>query len=207
MHRIVMKTAAAMFLAAAIAGCGKVGDAPEAKVDSATTVTQPTGGATYTIDTSKSKVSWVGAKITKTHEGGFRKFDGTVSVDGANVTGVKVNVDAATIYTDDDNLVNHLKSPDFFGVEKFPTATFEASQFVKLDTMAGMTHMVTGNLMMHGVAHSVTFPAAIQVNGNTVTAKADFKINRKDWGIIYPGKPDDLISDDVRILFDIVANK
>jgi polyisoprenoid-binding protein YceI len=67
--------------------------------------------------------------------------------------------------------------------------------------------MVTGNLTMHGVTHGVTFPATIKVDGNTVTARADFKISRKDWGVVYPGQPDDLISDDVRIIFDIVASK
>lgn len=197
----------ALALALAIAACGKVGDAPEAKTGGAVDVTTPSSGATLAIDTSKSKVSWVGAKVTGKHEGGFRSFNGTITVDSNTVTGVKVNFDVNTIYTDSEKLAGHLKSDDFFSAGKYPNATFEASQFVKADTVQGATHMVTGNLTMRGKTNSVTFPATINVGANEVSAKADFKINRKQWDIIYPGAPDDLISDDVRIMFDVVANK
>jgi polyisoprenoid-binding protein YceI len=193
-----------MVMMAVVAGCGKVGDAPRAEVGDSVAVAEPADGAVFAIDTARSKVSWVGAKVTGSHEGGFRKFDGTITVADGAVTGVMVTVDATSIYTDDDKLAGHLKSEDFFAVEKFPTAAFESTKLVKTDSAAGATHMVTGNLTMHGVTHGVTFPATITV-GTEVAAKADFKINRKDWGIIYPGQPDDLISDDVRIIFDIVA--
>ncbi len=197
--------ALALLLAAAAAACGDVGDAPKAKTGEAVDVAQATGG-TYAIDTSRSKVGWKAAKVTRAHDGGFRGVNGTVNVDNGNVTGARINIDATTIWADDDNLTGHLKSDDFFGVEKFPGATFEASSFEKLtgDT-SGATHRVTGNLTMHGVTKSVTFPAKVNVSENEVTANADFKINRKDWGLVYPGAPDDLISDDVRIIFDVTA--
>jgi polyisoprenoid-binding protein YceI len=188
-------------------GCGKVGDAPRATTGDTVQTGAPASGTAMAIDTAHSKVSWIAAKVTRVHNGGFHSFNGAVTVDAGAVTGVKINVDAASIYTDDESLVKHLKSDDFFGITKFPTATFEATKFEKIDTMKGATHLVTGNLTMHGVTHGVTFPAAIAVTADSVTAKADFKINRKDWGIVYPGKPDDLITDDVRILFDIVARK
>ncbi|MDB5032875.1 MAG: Rhodanese-like domain protein [Chlorobi bacterium] len=206
MRNMKVGTLAALLMMAAI-GCGKVGDAPRATTDSAAVdVQKNTGGTVLQIDTARSKVSWIGAKITRRHDGGFHKFDGTVTLDGDKVTAVNITVDAASLYTDDSNLVNHLKSPDFFSVKEFPTATFQASQFVKADS-PGVTHMVTGNLTMRGITHGVTFPANIQVSNGVVTAKADFKINRKDWKIVYPGKPDDLISDDVRIVFDITTKK
>jgi polyisoprenoid-binding protein YceI len=207
MMRHFMPVAAFVIMAMAAVGCGKVGDAPRAETGSAVPLGEPEHGTVLAIDTARSKVSWIGAKVTRTHNGGFRKFNGTVTVDSSTVTGVKVNVDATSLYTDEDDLIKHLKTDDFFAVEKFPTATFEATKFEKIDTMKGATHMVTGNLTMHGVTHGVTFPATINVAPGSVTAKADFKINRKDWGIVYPGKPDDLISDDVRIIFDIVAAK
>lgn len=204
-HSITRIIAIGLFATIAI-GCGDVGDAPEAKTDSAVQVTKSTGGTTWPIDTSRSKVSWVGAKITGSHEGGFRGFNGTVNVADGAVTGATINIDVNSIYTDDDNLVKHLKSDDFFSAEKFPAATFESSSFTKVDTLqGGATHMVTGNLTMRGKTNSVTFPATIQIGANSVNAKADFKINRKEWEIVYPGKPDDLISDDVRIIFDVTA--
>lgn len=68
-----------------------------------------------------------------------------------------------------------------------------------------MTHRVTGNLTLLGTTKSVVFPATVSVAGNEVSAKADFIINRKDWNIVYTGMPDDLINDDVRIIFNVVA--
>jgi polyisoprenoid-binding protein YceI len=205
MTRSLMIPVMALLLAGA-AGCGKVGDAPQAKTGAASVDVQtPVSGTTLPIDTAASKVGWVGAKVTGSHEGGFRKFDGTVTVDGSNVTAAKLTIDAASIYTDSEKLEGHLRSPDFFAVEQYPNATFETTEIVPAAGAAGATHMVTGNLMIRGKTNSVTFPASIKVDGGRATAKADFKINRQDWGITYPGAPDDLISDDVRIIFDIVA--
>lgn len=198
-----------LMVALLAAGCGKVGDAPEARTDSAAApIEKPTGGQTLTIDTSRSTIKWVGAKVTNSHEGGFRKFDGTITVDNGAVTATKINIDANSIYTDGDKLLAHLKSDDFFKVAQFPTATFEATTFAPADAgaPAGTTHMVTGNLTMAGKTNSVTFPATINVSGNQVTAKAEFKINRQNWGIVYPGAPDDLINNDIQIMFDVAAN-
>ena len=60
---------------------------------------------------------------------------------------------------------------------------------------------------MHGVTRAITFPATIGVSANEVTVNAEFAINRKDFGIVYPGKPDDLIADDVALKFEIHAKK
>lgn len=195
-------------LALLATGCGKVGDAPEARTDSAVAQVQTsTGGTPLTIDTSRSRISWVGAKVTASHPGGFRKFDGTVTVDNGAVTGARINIDATSIYTDGPKLEEHLKSDDFFKVGQHPTASFEATSFAPAEAgaPAGTTHMVTGNLTMAGKTNSVTFPAIINVNGNQATAKAEFKINRQNWDIVYPGAPDDLINNDIQIMFDVVA--
>lgn len=205
--KTIKMAASVMMFALLATGCGKVGDAPEAKTESAATIETPTTGKTLPLDTAKSRITWVGAKITASHEGGFRKFDGTVTVDNGAVTATKINIDANSIYTEPEKLVTHLKSPDFFKVEQFPNATFEATKFAPAaaGAPAGTTHMVTGNLTMAGKSNSVTFPATITVNGDQVHAKAAFKINRQDWGITYPGAPDDLISNDIQIMFDVAT--
>jgi len=204
MNRSIVRALVCAIIGITAIGCGKVGDAPEARTGDAVDV-QKTVGGIYTIDTSKSSITWKAAKVTRAHDGGFRTFEGTVTVDGDSVTAVNLTIDAASIWTDPDDLTRHLKTDDFFAVEKYPTATFEASQFVRTDSVPGATHIVTGNLTIRGNKHGVTFPATIHVSPQEVTAKADFKINRKDWGIVYPGAPDDLIYDDVRIIFDITA--
>ena len=209
-----LMAASLMSLTLLATGCGKVGDAPEAKTTAGATVvetpaTPAAGATTLVIDTAKSKINWVGAKVTASHPGGFRKFDGTVTVSNGAVTATKINIDANSLYTEPEKLVGHLKSADFFKVEQFPTATFESTSIVPAPagSPAGATHMVTGNLTMAGKTNTVTFPATINVNGNTVMSKAAFKINRQDWGITYPGAPDDLINNDIQIEFDVVANE
>src|SRR5690606_4136447 len=119
---------------------------------------------------------------------------------------VKVEIDMGSVQVEPEKLEGHLKSPDFFDVEKHPKATFESTA-VKAGGAGGATHTVTGNLTLHGVTRSISFPASIQVNGDTITVNAEFAINRKDFGIVYPGMPDDLIKDDVLIQLKLGANR
>jgi polyisoprenoid-binding protein YceI len=161
------------------------------------------------FDESSSKIEWVGSKVTGKHEGGFHRFRGSVSlVDGAiEKSSVTVEIDADSLYTDNDKLVAHLKSADFFEVAKYPKATF-ASTAVKSGGEKGATHTVTGNLTLHGVTKGITFPATIRTgSGGGVDVDAEFSINRKDFGLVYAGKPDDLIRDDVVIKLTIRSQK
>lgn len=186
-----------------VAACGDVGDAPRAATGDALDVTTGEGRA-LAIDTSQSSIDWKAAKVTRAHDGGFNLYSGTVYVNAGSVTGVDVNIDARSIWSDSDRLTGHLQSPDFFDVETNPDAGFVADQIVPFDS-AGFTHRVSGNLTFAGETNSVTFPATIDVAEDRVTAQADFVIDRQRWNLSYPGQPDDLIRDDVRILFDIVA--
>ena len=70
---------------------------------------------------------------------------------------------------------------------------------------AGSTHSVTGNLTIRGKTKAVTFPAKIKVDAKGVEANAEFVINRKDFDVAYPGKPDDLIQDNVVLTIHAVA--
>jgi polyisoprenoid-binding protein YceI len=158
-----------------------------------------------TLDAA-SKLDWVGAKVTNKHDGGFKTFTGTiVLVEGdAEKSSITIDIDTASVFSDSEKLTGHLKSPDFFDVEKFPKAGFATTAIKKKE---GSTYEVTGNLDLHGVKKSITFPATIDVTAGEVIAKAEFGINRKDFGINYPGMADDLIKDDVLIKFDIKAKR
>ena len=86
----------------------------------------------------------------------------------------------------------------------FPEGIFEISSVEKSAT--GYT--VKGNLTLKGVTHGITFEAEIAADkGAPVSAKANFNIDRKKWGIVYPGKPDDLISDTVNLALDLKIKK
>ncbi len=190
---IMLATSALIFI-----GCKD----PGAKVTPATVETpaaeQPAPAdktpprATLAINPSNSKIEFVGAKVTRSHEGGFTDFAGTVELgDPVEQSVVDLTIQTASLYADEEKLTKHLKSPDFFDVEKFPTATFKSTGIEK--TADG--HTVTGDLTLHGVTKQVRFPATIDATEGEVSANAEFSINRHDFGITYPGMPDDLIRD------------
>jgi polyisoprenoid-binding protein YceI len=166
----------------------------------------PAGGSTYTFSQEGSKLEWVGAKVTGKHDGGFKTFSGVVRIpDGKIENGtVTVDIDTDSVFSDAEKLTGHLKSPDFFDTAKFPKARFTSTS-IKPGGDAGATHTVTGNLELHGVTKSITFPAKIRQSDSEVTVEAEFGINRKDFGILYAGKADDLIKDDVLIKLDLHA--
>jgi len=165
-------------------------------------------GTLYTITPQTSKLEWTGSKVTGTHAGSFAAFSGTISVVGGSVekSRVTVDIDTTSLTSSPDKLVTHLKSPDFFGVEQFPRATF-ASTSLKAAGDKASSYQVTGNLSFHGVSRSISFPANITIAGDVVNADASFSINRKDFNLNYPGKVDDLIRDDVLITFSLHAAK
>ncbi|HMB94184.1 MAG TPA: YceI family protein [Rhodothermales bacterium] len=186
-----------------IAACGDVGDAPEAQTQEAVAVADMEGNG-LAIDTSRSVIGWKAAKVTRAHDGGFHTFTGTISQAEGEVTGVEVNIDTRSIWSDSGRLTNHLKSEDFFDVEKYPEAQFVADQFVPTDS-AHATHLVTGNLTMNGQTQGITFPASITVQNGSVQVAADFILDRTDWGINYTGKADDLIEHEVRMILDVAT--
>lgn len=152
-----------------------------------------------------TEVGFVGSKITGSHTGGFKKVQGAVTVPGDDLqkSVVELTIDMDSMYSDDEKLTGHLKNEDFFDVPKFPQSTFKSTSV----TQEGDGFTVTGDLTMHGVTKSISFPAKIAVEGDTLKTTAEFSINRKDFGVAYAGKPDDLIRDEVVIKFDITAAK
>lgn len=205
-------------LALALAACDKQPPAPKAVVQEATPAPAATPAAlaaeaakpasveTLSFSQDGSSLTWVGAKVTLKHDGGFKKFAGKIELaDGSLEKGkVSVEIETDSIFSDAEKLTGHLKSADFFEVEKFPKAEFVSTE-IKAGGEGDATHTVTGNLTMHGVTKSVSFPAKIVVADSEVAGDATFTINRKDFGIVYPGKPDDLIHDNVTIKLAIKA--
>jgi polyisoprenoid-binding protein YceI len=206
--------ALAASFALALSGCDESSSAPKATVGPASSATPapaatPAGETvTYAVEPGTSKIEWTGAKITAHHDGKFTSFKGTITVTGGKAEDARIHLDVDTpsLTVEPAQLNGHLKSPDFFDVEKFPKATFDSTA-IKTGGANGATHTITGNLALHGVTKSVTFPATVTVTPGKVSAKADFTIIRKDWGLVYPGKPDDLIKDDVQIHLTIEAAK
>jgi polyisoprenoid-binding protein YceI len=167
-----------------------------------------TAATKYVFSNAGSKVEFVGAKVTKKHEGALNVFSGAIELVDGDPTKSVITVEIATgsLTADDPKLTAHLKSPDLLDVEKFPKAMFTSTS-VKSGGEGGATHTVTGNLTLHGVTKSVSFPASVKLSGDVVDANAELALNRKDFGIVYPGMPDDLIKDEVLLRLQLHGMK
>jgi polyisoprenoid-binding protein YceI len=144
----------------------------------------------YQIDTSHSSVEFsVRHMMVSKARGSFDKWSGTVALNEANpaATTVDITLDAASINTKDEKRDGHLKSADFFDVEKFPTLHFKST---KVEVAADKkTAKLTGDLTIR----DVTKPAVLNVEyqgsakspwGTTSYGfSASTKINREDWGL------------------------
>ncbi len=193
----------AVLIAAACAD--PAADAPQAEVSEPVATESPApapAAATVYAFSDDSTIAFVGSKVTGSHSGGFKSFDGSVSVSGTTPegAGIEVNIDTTSLWSDNEKLAGHLQSADFFDVATYPTASFTSTAIAVGDEGG---YNVTGNLDLHGVTKQITFPATIELGDSGFTASAEFAIKRFDFGIVYPGKTDDLIRDDVLIQLDL----
>lgn len=145
-------------------------------------------------------------------KGQFTSLSGSLALDETDITNsrIEATVDAASINTRDAQRDAHLKSADFFDVEKFPTLSFKSTSVQR----AGDGELaVTGDLTIHGVTRQVVFnvegptPPAKDPWGNTrVGLSAVTKINRKDFGLTWNSALETggiLVGDDVTITLDV----
>jgi polyisoprenoid-binding protein YceI len=173
-------------------------------------------GQKYTIDTKQSVVTWKGSMrldIDEEHIGYVYISKGELMIEKGKLVGGKAVIDMNTIeYKDKANKntpVKHLKSPDYFDVEKFPISTIAIT---RVESVRSQT-IVTGNLTIKGITHPVTFPAKMEVKDGIVKASGKLVIDRTEWGIryksgkFYDGLADEIVSDDIEFHMMIVAKK
>ena len=164
-------------------------------------------GERYLINPQNSKIEFVGSKVVGSEHGSFEKFDGAINYAGQpEKSRVDIKIDMNSVKADEDGLTNHLKTPDFFDVAKYPQATFTSTD-IKPGGEKGATHTITGTLQLHGVTKAITFPATIAVSSDAVTVDSNFSINRKDFAINYTGPADNVIRDEVVLTLKVRAVK
>lgn len=174
----------------------------------------------WKLDAAHSKLGFsVTHMMVAETEGKFKVFDGTVSsksdMDFTNAT-IAFSADATSINTEDAKRDGHLKSPDFFDVEKFPTITFKSTS-MKLDGKGKTSYILEGELTMHGVTKKVklnAIGAANTVKDPYGNIKNGFKvtgvINRKDFGLMWNAALEAggvAVSDEVQLQINIELNK
>jgi polyisoprenoid-binding protein YceI len=141
------------------------------------------GGA---ITPENTKIEFVGAAPDHKHDGGFNKFSGSAKPIDGDITKATIHIEiqADSIWTDDDNqkkmLTPHLKSPDFFDTKQHPTVTFDSKE-IKAEKKEDTTHVISGDLTLHGVTKPVSIPAKVTVADDSVTIDGHFTIDRREF--------------------------
>ncbi|MGF7232460.1 YceI family protein [Arachidicoccus sp.] len=181
-----------------------------------------TAGIDYAVDTAASKVIWTGSKLVgSSNSGTINVQSGKVLIDSGKVVGGEFVFDMQSIQPQladaqsSAKLKQHLSSSDFFATDSFPTAKFEITGVKKgVDTanvvFKQANNMIFGNLTIKGITKGIEFPAKISLNGNNMTAEANFNIDRTKWGINYGSEnsmKDRIISKDIEFKLDISSSK
>lgn len=156
------------------------------------------------VDPAKSSLGAIGAKITAQHPLEFHKYAGNVGLTGDTVDAISFAADVATLTSDNEKLTEHLKGEDFLWAEKYPNAMFVSTE-IKPEAKDAFTHSVSGDLTIRGKTLRVTFPATLAVTPAEVTANTEFVVDRKNFDVVYPGKADDLVQDNVVLKIKFVA--
>jgi polyisoprenoid-binding protein YceI len=139
------------------------------------------------IDVAKSKIEWTGKKVTGQHNGTVNFNDGYLAFKKNKLNAGSFTVDMTSLTATDltgeykDKLDGHLKADDFFGTEKFPTASLV---FKKIKAVSTSLYSITADLTIKGITKPITFDLAIK--GKTATTTLN--INRTLYDIKYGSK-------------------
>ncbi len=148
---------------------------------------------TLTIKPEASTIEWYAEKVTGKHNGVVSLGEGMIEVTNGKLSGGKFNVDMTSIVVTDlegeyqKKLEGHLKSPDFFGVEEFPTATFVITNVKPMDEGQFNTR-IKGDLTIKGTTQSVDFPAKVEIKEGKFAAYGEMKIDRSKFNVRYGSK-------------------
>jgi len=216
-----------------ISSCTNAPDSDKAKTTQAQDIMESAAGETYKVNAEASRIEWIGTKVSGYHSGPIKLKSGELQVNDGNITGGNFAMDMTSIAAtgpkeadaeSNAKLTGHLKSADFFDVEKHPEAMFTITE-VKPFTgtvndpddprqeeineykVNNPTHTVSGNLTIKGISKNIEFPARVSATESAVEATAKFNIDRRQWDVIYPGQPDDLIRNDIHLGIALKATK
>lgn len=172
---------------------------------------------TYSVDTAASSIVWMGYKVTGKHTGTVKVKNGTLSWDAGKLTGGSFDIDMNSITCTDmegeyaGKLVGHLKSDDFFGAAKYPTAKFVITKAIPQDTKGN--YKIVGNLTIKEKTNEVKFLASVTENAGTINASGKITIDRSEYdvkfgsGSFFDGLGDKTIYDEFDLQVSLVAKK
>ncbi|MBC6367017.1 YceI family protein [Algoriphagus sp. AK58] len=172
--------------------------------------------APATVNKAESQVRWEASKVTGTHWGYVPIKNANLDVNGGKITGGSFEMDMVNLTVEDltdpkskGNLTNHLKSDDFFSVEKFNSSTFKITS---AKTTNGTDYTIAGTLTIKGISQPITFPAKASVAGGKMTATGQITFDRTKFDIKYRSGSyfedlaDKMIYDEVKLDVKLVAS-
>ncbi len=181
----------------------------------------------HNADTLASIIEWTGSKPAGEHHGTISIKKGYLLSDNDTLSGGEFVIDMKSIrdtdLTDPDmnaKLVGHLKSPDFFNVDSFPTARFVITKVIHTDTLTPVpgeiapNYLVSGNLTLKNITRNVTFRARVTRSGDTINAQSErFVIDRSEWNVRYGSRTffdnlkDKYVNDEIGIQIKLLSHK
>lgn len=169
-------------------------------------------GTEFRIVAEKSGVQWIGSKLSSKHKGTISIQEGEFWVKEGLLSAGRIVMDMNSITVTDlegkdkEDLETHLKDTDFFETHEFPTGKFIITEVATADDPT-FTHLITGNLSLKGISKRITFPAVVNIDGDNLIANANFNIDRSKWGIVYKGRLDNAIRDEINLNIMVQAVK
>ena len=171
----------------------------------------------FKVDPTKSKVEWVAEKVTGGHNGYVSVKSGSVLMDHGKIAKASFSIDMTSITNVDiesekyrEKLIDHLKSEDFFEVDKHPEVTFK---MIRSNTLGKNKYNVLAELTIKGNKNVISFPLELTQSGSELNCKGTFKFDRTKYDIIYGSGTffdnlgDKAIDNEVVVNFDLFLSK
>lgn len=148
----------------------------------------------------RSRIEFAGTKPGWVHRGGFKQFTVDAAVDLGDLakSTFKIDIDANSLWSDNNGLTSHLKNADFFDVSRFQNITLEAT---RIELRGATKVVVNGTLTLLGKTVEIAVPCDVEISEGSVQSKCEFKISRSQWGMNYgKGRVDDEVEVTARFL-------
>ena len=169
------------------------------------------------VNTDASNLTWVGSKLTSSHQGEINLKSGALEIKDGKLVGGRFIIDMTSITCTDlkpqeggDKLVKHLKAEDFFGVDKHPESHLKITKAVSVNKE---DYKIIADLTIKGITHSISFSANVRIDNNAFLATSIIKFDRTKWDIKYNSKSffedlgDYMILDEIELKLFLLSEK
>ena len=168
------------------------------------------------VNTDASNLTWVGSKLTSSHQGEINLKSGELEIKDGKLVGGRFIIDMTSITCTDlkpqeggDKLVKHLKAEDFFAVDKHPESHLKITKAVSVNKE---DYKIIADLTIKEITHSITFSANVRIDNDAFLAKSIIKFDRTKWDIKYKSSSffdvgDKMILDEIELQLFLLSEE